>query len=48
MKTDLTKLLVFIWLCFTAYIVFEIFLDIHYITDMIEAYMQMVVQNLRK
>ena len=48
MKNDLKKLLVLVWMCFTAYMIYEIYIDIAYIADLVSAYMQMLVQNIRK
>ena len=47
MKTDLTKLIAFIWMCVTGYLVFEIYLNVSYIADLVQAYIQMIVEYSR-
>ena len=47
MKTDLGKLLAFIWMVVVGYFIYEMWKDLHYLTDLIQAYIQMVVQHSR-
>ena len=44
MKTDLGKLIALVWMIFTAYILFEIYRDINYLTDLMHAYVKMAVE----
>ena len=48
MKGDLIKLLGLVWMCATVYMLYMIYIDIAYIADLVSAYMQMLVQNIRK
>jgi len=48
MKSDLIKLLTFIWLCGTVFILYEIWANISYIANLLESYMQMALGNIRK
>ena len=48
MKNDLIKLLVFIWLVSTAYFIYSIWVDLSYITELVHAYISMVVQHARR
>jgi len=48
MKIDVNKFIIFIWMCFVGYITYKMFLDLSYITELIEAYLQMVMQQIRK
>jgi len=48
MKNDLVKLLAFLWLCGTAYGIYEIWSNVSYIADLTSAYMQMFVNQIRK
>jgi|TARA_R100001530_G_scaffold135614_1_gene113262 hypothetical protein len=48
MKDDFTKLLISIWLCGTAYGIYEIWANVSYISDLMSAYMQMFVNQIRK
>ena len=47
MNNDLTKLIVLLWMCGMAYMMFEIWVDIAYITDLVHAYISMVVEHVR-
>lgn len=48
MKTDLIKLLLFIWMVVMGYFVYSMWLDVKYITDMIHAYLSMVIEHVRR
>ena len=48
MKTDLIKLLLFIWMVVMGYFVYSMGLDVKYITDMIHAYLSMVIEHVRR
>ena len=47
MKTDLIKFLALIWMCGTAYLMYEMSNDLKYMCDLISAYMQMVMDHIR-
>jgi len=47
MKIDLIKLIALIWMCLTGYLVFEMWRDLGYLTDLIHSYIQMVVELAR-
>ena len=48
MRDDLTKLLILMWLFGTAYGIYEIWAHISYISDLMDAYMRMFVNQIRK
>ena len=43
-KKDIRRLVLFIWMCFMGYFIFEIWRDMDYTTKLIEAYMRMLTQ----
>ena len=47
MKTDLIKLIILIWMCVIGYLVFEIFINVKYMTDLVHAYIQMIMEHVR-
>ena len=47
MKTDLKKLITFIWMFFTGYLMYAIYEDVHYMTDLVHAYIKMVIDHVR-
>ena len=47
MNNDLAKLIVLLWMGGVAYMMFEIWVDIAYITDLVHAYISMVVEHVR-
>ena len=47
MNNDLAKLIVLLWMDGVAYMLFEIWVDIAYITDLVHAYISMVVEHVR-
>jgi len=48
MKDDLTKLLILMWLFGTAYGIYEIWASVAYMSDLMDAYIQMVMNQIRK
>ena len=48
MKDDLTKLLILIWLCGTAWGIYEIWASVSYIADLTDAYMRVMLNQIRK
>ena len=47
MNNDLAKLIVLLWMGCMAYMMFEIWVDIAYITYLVHAYISMVVEHVR-
>jgi hypothetical protein len=47
MKNDLGKLLLFVWMSAMAFFVYEMWIDLNYMTDLIHAYIQMVMEHVR-
>jgi hypothetical protein len=47
MNNDLTKLIVLIWMCSMAYMMFEVWRDMAYIADLVHAYITMVIEHVR-
>ena len=47
MKSDLGKLLIFIWLSAMAYFAYDIWVDVKYIADLIHAYVKMSIEHIR-
>ena len=47
MKTDLGKLFIFLWMSVIIYFMYEIWVDIEYMTDLMHAYIKMIVQYSR-
>ncbi len=48
MKTDLVKLMVFVWMSAMLYFTYCMCVDLHYMTDLMHAYMQMVMDHIRR
>jgi hypothetical protein len=44
MKADLIKLIAFIWMTGMTYMIYEMYLDLNYMTDLFHAYVQMAVE----
>jgi len=44
MKTDLIKLIAILWMGFMAYLIFEMYADLSYLTDLFHAYVKMAVE----
>ena len=44
MADDLLKLLVIIWMAATSFLMYEIWIDIDYMSRLVHAYIQMVVE----
>ena len=47
MKNDLTKLLIFIWMSAVLYFMYEMWVDLDYLTGLIHAYMKMMMEHIR-
>ncbi len=47
MKNDLTKLLAFIWMSAMVYFMYDMWVDLGYMTDLIHAYMKMMMEHIR-
>jgi len=47
MKSDLGKLIIFIWLSAMIYFTYEIWVDVKYIADLIHAYVSMAMQHVK-
>ena len=47
MKSDLGKLLVLVWLSVMAYFVYDIWIDVKYMTDLMHVYVKMAVEHTR-
>ena len=47
MKNDLTKLLAFIWMSAMVYFMYDMWVDLGYMTDLIHAYMKMMMEYIR-
>ena len=47
MKTDLGKLIVIVWMSAMAYFMYCMWVDLHYMTDLVHAYIQMIMEHTR-
>ena len=47
MKSDLGKLIMFIWLSVMAYFAYDIWVDVNYMTDLMHVYVKMAVEHTR-
>ena len=47
MKTALNKLIMLIWMSVMVYFVYEMWIDVNYLTDLVHAYIQMIVEYSR-
>ena len=47
MKNDLTKLIFLVWMVFMAYFIYSMWVDLHYMTDLVHAYIKMVMEHVR-
>ena len=45
MKTDLIKLLLFAWMTGTAYLLYLIFMDVTYMTDLVHLYIKLIMEH---
>jgi len=45
--TDLTKLLSFLWMAGTAYLMYLIYADMSYLTDLVHSYIALVMEYTR-
>ena len=47
MKSDLGKLIMFIWLSTMIYFTYEMWIDVKYIADLMHAYARVAIENIR-
>ena len=47
MNNDLAKLIVLLWMGGIAYMMFEIWVDMAYISDLVHAYISLVMEYVR-
>ena len=45
MKSDLGKLLIFIWLSVMAYFAYDMWIDVKYIADLMHVYVKMAINH---
>ena len=45
MKSDLGKLIIFIWLSVMAYFAYDIWVDVKYIADLMHVYVKMAMSH---
>ena len=46
MKSDLGKLLIFIWLSVMAYFAYDMWIDVKYIADLMHVYVKMAMSHI--
>ena len=46
MKSDLGKLIIFIWLSVMAYFAYDIWVDVKYIADLMHVYVKMAMSHI--
>ena len=46
MKSDLGRLLVFIWLSVMAYFAYDMWIDVKYIADLMHVYVKMAMSHI--
>jgi hypothetical protein len=46
MKIDLIKLIAIIWMGFTGFLMYLVYADLSYMTELMHAYIQMIVNHL--
>ena len=47
MKSDLGKLLMFVWMSAMIFFVYEMWISLNYMTDLVHAYIKMVMEHVR-
>ena len=47
MKSDLGKLIMVVWMFVMAYFMYSMWIDVNYMTDLIHAYIKMVMQHVK-
>ena len=47
MKSDLAKLILLVWMCGTAYFMYLMWADLSYMTELVHAYIKMIVEYSR-
>jgi len=48
MKSDLAKLLILVWMSIMVFFIFNIWQDVHYLTDLVHAYISMAMEMIRQ
>jgi len=48
MKSDLGKLLLFVWMAITIYFMFDMWKDLKYMTELVHAYITLVLEHVRR
>jgi len=47
MKSDLGKLLMFVWMSVTVYFMFCMWTDLKYMTELVHAYISLTMEHIR-
>ena len=47
MKNDLVKIIMVAWMAVIAFFVYEMWIDLNYMTDLVHAYIKMVMEHVR-
>ena len=47
MKNDLEKLIMLVWMVVMSFFVYEMWIDLNYMTDLVHAYIKMVMEHVR-
>ena len=47
MKTDLSKLIMLVWMAVMTYFMYSMWVDLNYMTDLVSAYVRMVMEHVR-
>ena len=45
--SDLTKLLLLVWMCGSTYFMYKMYINLDYMTELVSAYIRMVVEYSR-
>ena len=48
MKSDLGKFITLVWMTIMVYFIYRMSIDLHYMTDLVHAYISMVVEHVRR
>ena len=48
MKNDLVKLIMVVWMAVIAFFVYEMWIDLNYMTDLVHAYINLVMEHVRR
>ena len=47
MKKDIDRIIIFVWMSVIAYFVYEMWIDLNYMSDLVHAYIKMAVGHMR-